>query len=272
MLFVMQSSSKSKFNGLTALITGASSGMGLEYSKQLASSGCNVLMVSNQEEKLLIESELVRSQYAVQVWTKYLDLADLSAADNLFFFCNEKGLQIDILINNAGIFFFEELQGDTCRKADLMLKLHVFTPTRLCELFGNSMKSRHFGYILNVSSVAAGMTVPGLTVYASTKSYLRTFSKSLYYEMKPYGVSVTTLAPGAVSTGLYSVLPGLVRVLDFAGKFGLVYSPAKLVRRALRALSHRRRFLTPGFINHFFAPAVNSLPKPIVAWIWNRVH
>lgn len=265
------SSKISNIEGMTALVTGASSGMGLEYARQLAAAGCSVVMVSNQEEALSRCADEIRRQFSAQIWTKYMDLAQEMAADELFRYCEENDLKIDILINNAGMFFFEELEGETCRKAEMMMKLHVYTPSRLCMLFGNAMKRRGRGYILNVSSVAAGMCVPGLTVYASTKAYLRTFSKSLYYEMKPYGVSVTTICPGAVATGLYSVLPALVKILNVAGKFGMVYSPEKLVRKALRAMLRRRRCVTPGFINHFFAPAINAIPRFAVDRIWRKL-
>ena len=256
---------------MTALVTGASSGMGLEYARQLAAAGCSVLMVSNQEEALLRCAEALKGQFSVQIWTQHIDLASQDAADRLFRYCEKNGLKIDILINNAGVFFFEELEGEACRKAEVMMMLHVYTPSRLCALFGNAMKQRESGYILNVSSVVADMCVPGLTTYAATKAYLRTFSKSLYYEMKPYGVSVTAVCPGAVATGLYSVLPALVRILEVAGRFGLVYSPEKLVRKALRAMFRRRRCVTPGFINHFFAPIVNLIPRFVVNRIWKKL-
>ena len=257
---------------MTALVTGASSGMGLEYARQLAAAGCAVVMVSNQEEALMRCADELRSRFSADIWAKYLDLASPDAADELFRYCEENGLGIDILINNAGMFFFEELEGAACRKAEVMMMLHVYTPSRLCMLFGNAMKRRGGGYILNVSSVVAGMCVPGLTTYAATKSYLRSFSKALYYEMRPYGVSVTAVCPGAVATGLYSVLPALVKILEVAGKFGLVYSPEKLVRKALRAMFRGRRCVTPGFINHFFAPAVNAIPRFAVNRIWRKLN
>lgn len=257
--------------GMTALVTGASSGMGLEYTRQLAAAGCDVLMVSNQEEALQQYSKKIGGEFPVKIRVKYADLSQQGAADDLFLYCEENGLEIDVLVNNAGMFFFEELEGEVCRKAESMMGLHVVTPTRLCILFGNAMKRRGRGYILNVSSVVADMCVPGLTMYAATKSFLKSFSKSLYYEMKPYGVSVTTVCPGAVATGLYSVLPALVKILKVAGKFGLVYSPEKLVRKALRAMIHRRRCVTPGFINHLFAPAVNAIPKGVVNRIWKKI-
>ena len=259
------------WTGCTALVTGASSGMGLEYSRQLAASGCNVVMVSNQKEDLERCAEELRGLFPAEITPIFCDLSRYEAAGELALICQEKGLQIDILINNAGMFFFKELKGETIQKGDAMVGLHVVTPTRLCEIFGEGMKQRGKGYILNVSSVAAGMYAPGLTLYSATKAYLKSFSKSFYYEMKPYGVSVTVVSPGAVSTGLYSVLPTLVKILDVAGKFGLVYSPQKLVKKALKAMFHRRRSIIPGWFNHLYAPTVNLLPKRAVSRIWRKI-
>ena len=159
----------------TALITGASSGMGLEYASQLAQSGCNLLIVSNEEEKLKAVAERLQSEYHVNVIYKYQDLAKQEAAQELFDFCQQNGLQIDILINNAGIFFFKELNSATIEKASAMLMLHVYTPTRLCSMFGDEMKKRRYGYILKVSSVTSSMAIPGLTMYEATKAYLKSF-------------------------------------------------------------------------------------------------
>ena len=262
---------KKSIIGMTALVTGASSGMGLEYSRQLAAAGCSVVMVSNQAEALEACAEELRQQFPVEIRAKYADLSLPGAADDLWRYCEENGLEIDILINNAGMFFFEELAGEVCRKAEVMVGLHVHTPTMLCAWFGNAMKRRGRGYILNVSSVTAEMCVPGLTTYAATKSYLKTFSKSLYYEMRPYGVVVTAVCPGAVATGLYRVLPGLVKILDMAGRFGMVASAGEVVRKALRAMFRGRRCVTPGFINHFFAPIINSIPRCIVNRIWKKI-
>ncbi len=262
--------SKYIWPGCTALVTGASSGMGLEYARQLAAMGCHVVMVSNQAEELEECAKTLQAQYSAKIWHFFCDLARFEAADDVKGFCKDNGLKIDILVNNAGMFFFRELTEEMAPKAEAMLMLHVVTPTRLCEKFGNAMKARGRGYILNVSSVAAGMPVPGLMMYASTKSYLKVFTKALYFEMKPYGVGATALCPGAVATGLYNVLPGLVKILKVAGKFGMVYSPEKMVRRALRAMFRRRRSITPGFINIFFAPIVNGLPNWFVNRVWRK--
>jgi len=257
--------------GSIALITGASSGMGLEYCRQLAASGCQLIMVSNQAEQLQNCAEELRTQFHVKIWDYFLDLSLDSAADELFNFCTKNGLNVDILINNAGIFFFKELQGEICIKAETMLRLHIFTPTRLSMLFGNEMKKRGYGYILNVSSIVSSMSVPGLTMYASTKAYLRTFSRSLYYEMKPYGVSVTTLCPGAVDTSLYSVLPSIQKLFKIGKKLGMVYTPEKLVRKGLTAMFHHSYCTTPGLINFFFPKVINLIPSRAVVKIWKKL-
>ena len=202
-----------------ALITGGSSGMGLEYARQLADIGCNVLLVSNQKEELERAAELLRQSRNIQVLSHYHDLATETAAEELFAFCQSEDLQIDILINNAGMFFFEELSLKNEVKALAMMRLHIFTPTRLCILFGEEMKRRGYGYLLNMSSMAAKLPCPGITVYSASKAYLKSFGKSLYFEMQPYGVGVTTVCPAAIATPLYKLKPSL---LNFGVKIGVI--------------------------------------------------
>ncbi len=260
-----------ELNQSWALVTGASSGMGLEYVRQLGAMGCNVLMVSNQEKELHQYADAFNRQFNAEFRPLFCDLSRLEAADELDSYCEENGLKIDILINNAGMFFFHELKGDYCRKSDIMLRLHILTPARLCEIFGNRMKEQGGGYILNVSSVAAKMQFPGMVTYGSTKAFLYSFSRSLYYEMRPYNVGVTTICPGAVDTSLYSVLPQIDKLFKLGKKLGIVMTPEKLVRKALRAMFRKKRSVVPGFINHFFAPIVNLLPIWAVNRIWKKM-
>ena len=116
---------------LWALITGGSSGMGLEYARQLAEIGCDLLLVSNQEEELQKAAEELQQGRAIQVIPHYQNLATETAAEELLAFCQAESLQIDILINNAGMFFFEELTSENEAKALTMMQLHMFTPTKL---------------------------------------------------------------------------------------------------------------------------------------------
>ena len=128
-----------------AMVTGGSSGMGLEYARQLAAKGYDLLLVSNQEEELQRVAVEIQGSYPIQVLTRYQDLSSEQAAEDLFSFCQKENLSIDILVNNAGMFFFEELSPDIEVKALAMMRLHMFTSTRLCVLFGNEMKKRGHG-------------------------------------------------------------------------------------------------------------------------------
>ncbi len=249
-----------------ALVTGGSSGMGLEYARQLAAIGCNLLLVSNQEEELAkVATELGND--AVRVVPHYQDLATETAADELLAFCRAEQLQIDILINNAGMFFFEELTTEIEPKALTMMRLHIFTPTRLSTLFGEEMKRRGYGYIINMSSMAAKLPMPGITIYSATKAYLKSFGKSLYFEMRPYNVGVTTVCPGAIATPLYKLKPEL---LKFGVKIGVIGTPQWLVRKALRGMMRKKRVVKPGFMNVYLPPLIAVLPKRLVDKLWRK--
>lgn len=250
-----------------ALITGGSSGMGLEYAHQLAEIGCNLLLVSNQKEELERVAEELRQDKDIQVLPHYQDLATATAAEELFTFCQSERLQVDILINNAGMFFFEELTPYNEAKALTMMRLHIFTPTRLCVLFGEEMKKRGYGYIINMSSMAAKLPCPGITIYSATKAYLKSFGKSLYFEMRPYGVGVTTVCPAAIATPLYKLKPSL---LNLGVKIGLIGTPQWLVRKALKGMICKKRVVKPGFMNIYLPPLIAILPKGLVNLIWQK--
>lgn len=252
---------------MRALVTGGSSGMGLEYARQLAAKGYDLLLVSNQQEELSKAVEDLSQVFNVNVIGHYQDLATETAAEELFSFCQAENLQIDILINNAGMFFFEELTTDNADKALTMMRLHIFTTTRLCVLFGEEMKKRGSGYILNMSSMAAKLPCPGITVYSATKAYLKSFSKSLYFEMRPYGVGVTTVCPAAIATPLYKLKPSLLKL---GVKIGLIGTPQWLVRRALRGMFHKRRVVKPGLMNRYLPPLIAILPKKLVDRLWKK--
>jgi len=254
--------------GMSALVTGGSSGMGLEYARQLAARGCCLLLVSNQGYALETVREELHSQYGVEVLVHCMDLAAPSSADDLFSFCQACGFEADLLVLNAGMFFFKELQlPEDRRRVDAMLELHVSTPTRLCLLFSEGMKRRGRGAILIVSSMTAKLPTPGITLYAATKTYLRSFGKSLWFEYRPYGVDVTTICPAAVATPLYGIKPGLMR----AGlRLGLIRTPEWLVRRALRSVERRRRVVSPGLMNYLVPALVRLLPAGIESKLWKR--
>lgn len=254
---------------ITALITGASSGMGLLYAERLAEAKCNLLIVSNQEKELNEVAESLRERFAVEVIARCQDLSDDDAAQELFDFCKKENITVDILINNAGMFFFHELDNEYHTKMELMLKLHIATPSKMCRLFGEEMKKRRFGFIIIVSSMAARLPFPGITTYSATKAYLRSFGKSLYYEMRDYGVGVTTVCPGAIATPLYKLNP---RLLKLGVKVGLIGTPQWLVRKALKGMFRKKMVVAPGAMNVYLPPLLAILPKRLINFIWRKVR
>lgn len=255
--------------GYNALVTGATSGMGWEYCQQLAARGCNILMVSIQQDLLATLPGVLAERYGVQSWGLYVDLSLESAADEVWNHCRQRQLAIDILVNNAGMFFFHELDATTQDRALAMLRLHVFTPTRLTMLFGDTMKARRRGYIINMSSLTAQLPTPGITMYAATKAYLKSYSKSMYYEMAPYGVGVTTVLPAAVATPLYNIKP---RLMKLCVAIGLIHTPQWLVRRALRGMLHKRHVVKPGLMNYLVPLLIKLLPNGLEQTIWNKAN
>ena len=241
--------------------------MGLEYARQLAAKGFDLILVSNRQEELEQAQEELSRTSTVKVITRFQDLARQNAADELMAFCQEQSMEVEILINNAGMFFFEELTPENEAKALAMMQLHIYTPTRLCLLFGEEMKRRGHGYLINMSSMAAKLPCPGITIYSATKAYLKSFSKSLYFEMRPYGVGVTTVCPAAIATPLYKLKPSLLKL---GVNIGLIGTPRWLVRKALRGMFHKRRVVKPGLMNLYLPSMIAVLPKGLVDKLWQK--
>ena len=241
--------------------------MGWEYCQQLAAKDCNILIVSNQQEQLETFPQKLTEIYGVKSWGLYMDLASDSAANDIWNYCQEQHLEIDILINNAGMFFFHEIDSSMNDKVFAMLQLHAVTPTRLVMLFGEAMKERRRGFIVNMSSMAAQLPTPGITVYSATKAYLKSFSKSIYFEMRPYNVGVTTVLPGAIATPLYHLKPNLMKL---GVSVGLIRTPQWLVKRALRGMLHRRHVVKPGAMNYYLPVMIKLLPNWLETKIWKR--
>ncbi|MDO5442050.1 MAG: SDR family NAD(P)-dependent oxidoreductase [Bacteroidia bacterium] len=252
-----------------ALITGGSSGMGLEYSRQLAAQGYSLTIVSNVQEQLdSAKAELEGLVPGVTVTTHWADLAADDSGSALHDWCEEQNLIPDVLVCNAGMFFFDELSTANLHKADLMLSLHVKANTDLCVLFGEEMKRRGSGQIIIMSSMAAKLPTPGITVYSATKAYLLSFGKSLWFEMKPYGVKVTTVCPAAVATPLYNLKPSLMKL---GVRLGVIHTPQWLVRRALRASKRGKRVIHPSIMNAYLPALVAGLPAPVESRIWEKL-
>ncbi|MBO4250802.1 MAG: SDR family NAD(P)-dependent oxidoreductase [Paludibacteraceae bacterium] len=224
-------------NKTFALVTGASSGMGLEFAKQLAQRGYNLLIVSNVPEihdaAEMLKSQISNLQDQTEVVSLIMDLGRQSSARELYEYTRAHEMEIEVLVNNAGVYHDRDILDDSEAFTSLIMNLHMYTPAMLCYLFGQDMKTRGKGYILNVCSVTSKMAAQRLGTYGGTKAFLSHFTRALHIELRKYGVYVTDVSPGAVDTGLYSIPPVFTKI----GKcLGIIVSPQTLVRRALRAL------------------------------------
>ncbi len=225
-----------------ALVTGASSGIGLEFARQLARRGYNLLIVSN-EEAIRASAKIIKPHPTspkgeeIEIIPLVMDLSKQTAARELYEYTRTHGIEIEVLVNNAGVYHDKDILDDSEAFTGLIMNLHMYTPAMLCYLFGQEMRERRHGYILNVCSVTSKMAAQRLGTYGSTKAFLSHFTRALHIELKPYGVYVTDVSPGAVDTGLFSI-PDWIRKTGRA--LGIIAGPEMLVRRALRALFHGR--------------------------------
>ncbi len=182
-----------------ALVTGAGSGIGYELTRLLVADGYQVLAVSLLSDELENLKQELDPQSGV-IETLVMDLSEPDAARHLHAYCREKGIDIDVLVNNAGFGIFgRAVEGDLDR-LDTMFRLNISTLTKLCILFGADMKKRASGRILNIGSMAGYTPSPLLAAYGATKSYVNRFSVALRAELLDDNVTVTCLAPGSVAT------------------------------------------------------------------------
>lgn len=240
-----------------AFITGASSGIGRCYATELAKRGYNIIAVSNQTEELESTAEMLRNQYGVMVHTIDIDLTARDAAEKLYRRCTDSGWEVEILICNAGMLLFSTLAATDPKRLEAIIDLHCTTTTLLCRYFGNDMKQRRKGRILLMSSSTAWMPYPTISHYSATKSYIKSFASALWYELRPYDVSVTALFPGAVDTPFYRLDDKLRRRFV---RLGIMTPADKIARRGVKAMMRGRRRLVPGIFTKLVVAICAIIP------------
>jgi len=239
-------------NKIIALVTGASSGIGFEMADLLADKGYHLLLVSN-DEKGLENAQKSLTPKGVEVDVLCLDLARPNAAQELVQFCDEQAFEVEVLVNNAGFFFFGEIVDSDAVRAQKMVDLHILTVSQLCILLGNKMRKRQKGYILNTSSIAAMKPFPGIGFYAASKAFITTFTRALRYELKVYGIHVTSLNPGATATNLYD---SMNINIELGKKVGVMLPPRFVAKKGIQGLFRNKFMVVPGIstkIMLFFA-------------------
>jgi len=250
-----------------AVVTGASSGIGWHICKELALKGYSIIAVSNQPLQLHDLKSSLEKDYDTRVETFDTDLVPEDAAQQVFNFCKEKNLTVEVLVNDAGMFFFGEVTKIDYYRVKSILSLHILTPALLCRLFGEQMAVNGKGYILNLSSITAVMPYPGISLYAPTKAFMRHFSRALRSELKLDNINVTCLMPGATDTSLYNT--GNINA-SLLKKLGIMKKPEAVAKAGVRALFRGRAVCIPGLVNKISVLLVPLIPRFIIEVITAR--
>jgi short-subunit dehydrogenase len=249
----------------TTLITGASSGIGAAFARKLAALGRNVFLVARSEDKLItICNELgrmsgVRAQYFP------IDLTEPDAPARLFEETKKRGLEIDMLINNAGfgsMGYFEKL--DLARELEIV-DLNVKALVDLTYRFLIPMRARKQGTIINVASTAGFQPVPFMATYAASKSFVLTFSDALSEANRPFGVHVMALCPGVTETNFFDAAQ-----MDRPPMRG-AQTPEEVVETALRGLKRKKSTIISGWTNRLVVFAERFFPRSAVLRITGKV-
>ncbi|MCD6179915.1 MAG: SDR family oxidoreductase [Bacteroidales bacterium] len=233
----------------TALITGASSGIGKELALVFAEKKYRPVLVARRESKLIYLAEDIKREFFIDAIVISLDLSKPDSAEQLMDIIRKKNLYIDVLVNNAGFGDFGDFHKEDINRLESMMHLNMLTLTKLCRLIAPHMVENNFGHILNIASTAAFQPLPNFAVYAATKAYVLNFSEALAYELKPLGVHVTTVCPGATlsefqekakmnnSNKIFKGAPLSFVVAEFAFE-------AMMKRKTLAIYGSNNRFLT----------------------------
>jgi short-subunit dehydrogenase len=252
---------------LWVLVTGASSGFGEEFARQYAGQGHSLVLVARRLDRLQKLAEELRRQFGVEIVVEQVDLADISVVIQLHRRLQERGIVIDILINNAG----HGLQGafvDSKLDATLaMVQLDIASLTAATHLFAQDMRARGRGKILLVASLLAFQGVVNFAVYSAAKAYVLRLGEALHRELKRDGVTVTTLCPGMADTGFAAAAKQKVTT----GLKLLMMQPAPVVRAGIRALDAGRISVVPGLPNKFSAIFMWATPRWLHQAVFARV-
>jgi len=252
----------------TALITGASSGIGLELAKIHASKGGNLVIVARNESKLNELKEQLEQQYGIQVYVIAKDLAIPNAAVEVFQETEEKSIQIDYLINNAGFGLYGKFEQTDWLEESNMIQVNITALTQFTKLYLPGMIARKNGKILNVASTAAFVPGPTMAVYCATKPYVLSFSEAVNNEVNEHGITITALCPGATASG-FSVTAKADKSALFS-KTKLATS-AEVALFGYEAMIHGKQVAIHGFLNQFLAFFIRFMPRSLVVKISRKV-
>ncbi len=257
----------------TALITGASSGIGLDFARLFAEGGYDVVLVARTESKLKALADELGTKHGVRALAVAADLADPAAPGRLMERLKAEGLQVDVLVNNAGYAGYGAFAETDARMELDMIQVNIVALTALTKAVLPGMLARNSGRILNVASTAAFQPGPLMAVYYATKAYVLSFSEALANETQGTGVTITCLCPGPTKTGFQ----GRAKMEESKLVKGKEMMDSRTVARAgYEALVRGQAVVIPGFMNKMLATSVRFLPRStatrIVRNIQERAH
>lgn len=244
----------------TALVTGASGGIGAEFARALSREGWRLVLAGRNAERLESVRAGLQGPRAKEAIALQADLSEPGAGERLHRACREGGLEVDLLVNNAGSGLLGQSADLPPAALEAMAALNVTALTVLSSLFGRDMRDRGSGRILNVGSFAGLNATPYFAAYAATKSYVLSFSLALRAELRPRGVGVTCLLPGYVRTN-FDAAAGIrsARYLAFSERNAM--DAADVARIGLRALARGRAWTVAGARNRLAAFLLGLLPR-----------
>ena len=252
----------------TALITGASNGIGLELAKVHASKGGDLVLVARNKSKLDELKAELESQYKISVYTIGKDLSVNNSAQEVYDETNKHNIQIDYLINNAGFGDFGMFEKTDWNKELQMINLNITALTQFTKLYLQDMVIRRSGKIMNVASTAAFQSGPTMAVYFATKAYVLSFTEAVSNEVSDKGITVTALCPGATETG-FQAAGGLEESKLFKGK--KLPTAKQVADYGYKSMIKGKTVAIHGIMNYILSNSVRFIPRALVLKVSRKI-
>jgi len=253
-----------------ALITGASSGIGLELARLFARDGHDLVLVARRQDRLQALADELTDRYDVQLTVIAADLADPSAPAEIARRVAAAGLEVELLVNNAGYGLAGEFIRTDAATELRMIQVNIAALTHLSKLFLPRMVAEHQGRIMNVASTAGFVPGPLMAVYYATKAYVISFSLALAEELRQSGVTVTVLCPGATRTEFQERAGIDLDVRLFRGPW--VADAASVARAGYQGMLRGKRLVVPGVFNKIMVAATRLASRALLAKVARRVQ
>ena len=251
-------------DGTTALVTGASSGIGAEIARELTRRGHGVTLLARREDRLKALAEELAQSHGVRVEVLGTDLTDAGSRAELPGRIDALGLVVDIVVNNAGFTTMGPVSKATRDDELALVRTDVEAVVDLCTLFVPGMVTRHRGAVLNTASTAAFQPLPGQAAYGAAKAFVLSYGRALGAELRGTGVSVTTLCPGPVETG-FAEVAGMTDAEASESLPKIMWVPAAdVARAAVDGMDAGRAIVIPGTVNRVTAAVVQFTPKSLI--------